>query len=54
MVAASPRVEAFIPGTDLIGFVNDSFLKILMLQMLAGIILGTLSTTIAINKYLKV
>jgi len=50
----SPRIAAFVPGTDLYGFVKSHFFTIASLQILVGMGLGLLSSWVAMNKYLKV
>jgi len=50
----SPKIAAFVPGTNLYGFFLTNLPGILALQTGAGIFLGVASSIIAINKYLKV
>lgn len=51
-----PKLSAFFDGSsfDLIGYFNTNFINIFGGQLLAIIILNTISSAIAINKYLKV
>lgn len=51
---ASPRIAAFVPGTDLYGFVKSHLFAIAALQTLIGMGLGAISSWVAMNKYLKV
>jgi cell division transport system permease protein len=50
----SPKIAAFVPGTNLYGFFSGNILQIFLLQTFAGVALGVVSSFIAINKYLKV
>jgi cell division transport system permease protein len=50
----SPKVSVFLAGIDLIGYFNSNFWSIFLLQTLVGIILGIISSLIAMRKYLKV
>lgn len=51
-----PKLASFFDGTafDLIGYFNANFVEIFGGQLLAIVILNTISSVIAINKYLKV
>ena len=49
----SPRVVNFLPGVDLAVYFKSNLLMIILLQLAAGIFLGTVSSLIAIRKYLK-
>lgn len=49
----SPRVMNFLPGVDLALYFKSNLLTIILLQLVAGIFLGTISSLIAIRKYLK-
>lgn len=51
---ASPKIAAFVPGTDLYGFFLSHILGLFLLQTFVGIALGVASSMVAINKYLKV
>lgn len=50
----SPKVSVFLPGIDLLGYFNSNFWSIFLLQTLVGIVLGIISSLIAMRKYLKV
>ncbi len=52
--AFSDRVNAFIPGLDLLGYLKTNFLLILMIEGGVGVLLGSLGSLIAIRNYLKV
>jgi len=51
-----PKMATFFDGTtfDLIGYFNANFVEIFGAQLLAIILLNTISSAIALNKYLKV
>lgn len=48
----SPKLTGFLPSSDLMNFYKTNFLNLLFLELAAGIILGGLSSFIAIRKYL--
>ncbi len=48
------RINIFIPGLDLMSYLNDNFVIILLIQFGIGVILGSLSSLITTRKYLKV
>lgn len=50
----SDRVNAFIPGLNLLGYLRTNFLLILALEAGVGVALGSLGSLIAIRNYLKV
>ena len=50
----SPKTESLLPGLNLFGFWVDNILKILALQFLTGIALGSFSSMIAIRRYLRI
>ncbi|MFN7088672.1 MAG: cell division protein FtsX [Candidatus Paceibacteria bacterium] len=54
VLVLSPKISAFVPGTNLYGFFTQNIFSIFLLQTVAGIVLGIVSSLIAINKYLKV
>ncbi|MFZ2226464.1 MAG: permease-like cell division protein FtsX [Candidatus Moraniibacteriota bacterium] len=49
-----PQTKELIPSVDVIGIYTTNFWKLLGAQILAGAILGIVSSTIAIRKYLKI
>jgi hypothetical protein len=51
-----PYVVNFFEGAgfDLLNYFNANFLKIFGLELLASIVLGIISSTLAVGKYLKV
>lgn len=49
----SPYLRVFIPGMDLVSYFNSSIFKILGYQLLFGIVIGVVSSLIAIRRYLK-
>ncbi|MFH0906943.1 MAG: permease-like cell division protein FtsX [bacterium] len=50
----SPNITAYLPGTDLFYYFQENFLSIFMIQLVVGIVLGTVSSIVAIRRYLKV
>jgi len=48
------KLQTFAPGFDLFSYFTNNLFLILLLQLLAGIGLGVVSSLIAIRKYLKV
>lgn len=50
----SPKVSVFLTGIDLIGYLNNNFWSIFLLQTLVGIFLGVISSLIAMRRYLKI
>jgi len=48
------KLQTFAPGFDLFSYFSDNLFIILLLQLLAGIGLGVISSLIAIRKYLKI
>lgn len=51
---ASPKITNFIPGSDILFFFESNFFQILLLLLGIGIVLGVLSSFIAIRRYLKI
>ncbi len=50
----SPKITAYLPGTDLFYFFQSNLIAIILVQAGAGIILGTVSSLVAIKRYLDV
>lgn len=50
----SPKIGEIVPGFILFEYFASNFLVILLIQVLVGIGLGVISSSIAIRKYLKV
>lgn len=50
----SPKITAYLPGTDLLYFFQTNFLGLFLLQIAVGIILGTASSWVAVKKYLEI
>ncbi len=50
----SPKITLYLPGTDLFYFFQSNLLSIILIQLGAGIILGTVSSLVAIKRYLDV
>lgn len=54
IIYTSPYVTNFIPEINLQNYFTENFLRLLGYQLLFGIILGTLSSFIAVRRYLRV
>lgn len=50
----SPYINVFVPEINLWQYFVSNFLKLLGYQFLLGVVLGIISSTIAISKYLKI
>lgn len=50
----SPKIEVFFPGLNLFSFFTDNFRTLLAIQLLTGIGLGVVSSTIAIRRYFRI
>lgn len=50
----SPKITNYLPGTDLFYFFQVNFISIFLLQLAVGIVLGTVSSWVAIRRYLDV
>lgn len=50
----SQRIAGFIPEVDLAGYVNSNFIILFTYQVLFGIVLGIISSIVAIRRYLKI
>lgn len=48
----SARLTGFLPSSDLMNFYKSNFWSLLMLELIAGTVLGSFSSFIAIRKYL--
>ena len=53
VILISPKVMNFLPGVDLALYFRSNLLMIIILQLAAGIFMGTISSLIAIRKYLE-
>jgi cell division transport system permease protein len=49
----SPKINVYLPGTDLFYFYQTNFFVILLFQLLIGVGLGTVSSVVAIRRYLE-
>jgi cell division transport system permease protein len=49
---SADRLAFFLPGLDLFGYFRNNLLTIIILQLVAGVGLGFVSTAIAARKYL--
>jgi len=49
----SPKMTAFLPGSDLFYFFRINFWQILLLQIAVGVSLGVASSLVAIRRYLR-
>ena len=50
----SPKITLYLPGTDLLYFLQANLFTIFLMQIIIGIALGTASSLIAVRRYLKV
>ncbi len=50
----SPRITSFLPEVDLLYFFKINFFQILILLLFLGVALGSVSSLIAIRRYLRV
>lgn len=50
----SPRITAYLPGTDLFYFLQVNLIVLLFFQILIGLVLGIVSSLVAIRRYLEV
>lgn len=50
----SPKLVGFLPGIELSSYFYSNFWEIFLLQTLIGVVIGVISSTIAIRRYLKV
>lgn len=51
---ATPYVEGFIPGVNLMTYFSDNLLSIVLVQFSVGVGVGVLSSAVAVRRYLKV
>ncbi len=49
----SPKITAYLPGTDLYYFFQANFVALFFLQLVIGIALGAVSSWIAVRRYLS-
>jgi len=49
----SPKLAGFLPGNDLFAFLRANFFSLLFFQILVGVVLGGVSSYIAIRRYLR-
>ncbi len=49
----SPKLASFVPGNDIFSFLKENFFSLLFFQVAVGVVLGALSSFIAIRRYLK-
>lgn len=54
LAVISPKISAFLSGIDLKTYFSQNFWQIFLLQTLVGVVLGVISSLIAIRRYLKV
>ncbi|MEA2113081.1 MAG: permease-like cell division protein FtsX [Patescibacteria group bacterium] len=50
----SPKITLYLPGTDLFYFLQANLLVIFLMQIIIGAALGTVSSLVAVRRYLKV
>jgi len=49
-----PKIEIFFPDLNIFSFFTKNFWTIFLIQISTGVLLGVISSTLAIRKYLKV
>jgi cell division transport system permease protein len=54
LYALSSKLAVFAPGVDLFGFILSSWWEVILLSAGAGMVLGMLSSLVAIRKHLRV
>ena len=54
LIFVSPRITSFLPGVDLLYFYQTNFWQFLVLMLGVGVLLGGVSSLIAIRRYLRV
>lgn len=50
---AAPYVDAFMPGTDIYGYFKSNFFQFFAIIAGIGVVLGALSSFVAVRRYLK-
>jgi len=50
----SPKITSYLPGTDIFYFFQANIIVLFLIQIVVGIFLGTISSWIAIRRYLNV
>ncbi len=53
MAILSPKVTDFLPGNNLFGFLRGNFFSLFFFQVVLGMVLGGVSSFIAIRRYLR-
>ncbi len=48
----SPKITSYLPGTDLFYFFQANIIVLFLIQILVGVFLGTVSSLVAIRRYL--
>ena len=48
----SPKITSYLPGTDLFYFFQANIIVLFLIQILVGVFLGTVSSMVAIRRYL--
>ena len=48
----SPKITSYLPGTDLFYFFQANILILFLIQVTSGVLLGTVSSWVAIKRYL--
>ena len=54
VILASPKIQAFIPSVNLFSYFTGFFGQMLLLVLGLGIVLGVVSSMIAVRRYLKI
>jgi len=50
----SPKITTYLPGTDLFYFLQVNLIVLLFFQILIGLVIGVVSSLVAIRRYLEV
>ena len=53
IIYISPKVEAFIPGVNMLDYFHQNFFVFFLLLLGGGIVLGVVSSVIAMRRYLR-
>lgn len=54
ILVISPKLTYFMPGTDILAYFKSNLFSIFLIQIGVGMFLGTVSSLVAIRKYLKI
>ncbi|MDP2741274.1 MAG: hypothetical protein Q8O66_01120, partial [bacterium] len=51
--SVSPYIASFVPGLDVFGYFTANILRLTSYQILFAVVIGSLSSFIAVKRYLK-